>query len=177
MATRKIKLKGYLYWSKVFEENRDLEGFEGAFKEHEGACTIDIDVNKANADLLQSSGSMKRPEPSPDNEGMFRIKKLKRKWIEEPYNGGAPKVKKADGSLWNLEEDGLIGNGSYGEVILSVYDTARKSIVGTRLDEVVVVEHIPVEGSSGPEVEEVPDTPKVKAKPKLDEIEDEDIPL
>lgn len=173
MATRKIKLKGYLYWSKVFEQNRDMEGFEGAFKEHEGACTIDIDVDKANLDLLKSSGSMKRGEPSPDNEGMFRIKKLKRKWVEEPYNGGAPKVKKVDGSLWDLEEDGLIGNGSYGEVILSVYDTARKSIVGTRLDEVIVVDHIPVEGSAGTEILEVSD----EAKPKLDEIEDEDVPL
>ena len=35
-----------------------------------------------------------------------------------------------------------IGNGSTVEVILSVYDTKMKSIVGTRLDKVIVINHL-----------------------------------
>ena len=45
--------------------------------------------------------------------------------------------------------DGTIGNGSTVEVILSVYDTKMKSIVGTRLDTVKVltlVEYVPDDG-------------------------------
>ena len=30
MATRKVKLTGTAEWAKVFAQNRDLKGFEGA---------------------------------------------------------------------------------------------------------------------------------------------------
>ena len=33
MATRKVKLTGLGYWAKVFEDNRDLTGFEDALKD------------------------------------------------------------------------------------------------------------------------------------------------
>jgi hypothetical protein len=55
-------------------------------------------------------------------------------------------VVKADGSEWDYDVDGTIGNGSTVEVIVSVYDTKMKSIVGTRLDKVKVlklVKYIP----------------------------------
>ena len=50
-------------------------------------------------------------------------------------------VVKSDGTTWDMDVDGLIGNGSTVAVTLSVYDT-RKSIVGTRLDRVKVLEHV-----------------------------------
>ena len=42
MATRKVKLTGTAEWAKVFAQNRDLKGFEGAYEDHDGACTIDL---------------------------------------------------------------------------------------------------------------------------------------
>lgn len=169
--TRRIKLKGPLYWAKVFEHNRDTEGFEGAYKDHDGACTVEIDLDEANYNLLKSSGSMKKGNPSPDNEGMMRVKFL-RKFVEEPYAGGAPVVKDANGNNWNFEELGYIGNGSDGAVILDVYPTKRKSIVGTRLIGVDVYKLVPVE-STRREIEEVTyeDAQESSAVPK--DIDDE----
>ena len=51
-------------------------------------------------------------------------------------------VTKEDGTLWDYDTDGTIGNGSTVEVLLSVYDTRMKSIVGTRLDKVIVLDHV-----------------------------------
>ena len=48
MATRKVKLTGTAEWAKVFEQNRDLKGFEGAYEAHDGACTIDLLMDEAN---------------------------------------------------------------------------------------------------------------------------------
>ena len=42
MATRKVKLSGIAEWAKVFAQNRDMEGFDGVYKDHNGACTIDL---------------------------------------------------------------------------------------------------------------------------------------
>lgn len=180
MGTRKIKVKGYLHWAKVFPENRDMEGFEGAYSEHDGACTVEVHMDDANFELLKSSGSMKKGRPSTEHEGHTAVKFI-RKFVEEPYNGGAPKVKNADGTTFDPSEQGLIGNESYGAVVLNVYDTSRKSIVGTRLEEVEVIDLNSYE-AEGTTVEEVPDTPKkkpakAKAKAEEPEIEDDSIPF
>ena len=42
MATRKVKLTGIAEWAKVFESNRDMDGFDGVYRDHDGACTIDV---------------------------------------------------------------------------------------------------------------------------------------
>lgn len=139
MATRKVKLTGIGYWMKLFEDNRDKTGFEDALVEIGGQTTIDMDLDAEQMAKLQKSRSMKRGSPSPDNEGMTRVR-FTRKWTEQ-YGGGEPTVVKADGTKWDYDEDGPIGNGSTVEVVLSVYDTSRKSIVGTRLDKVKVLEH------------------------------------
>jgi hypothetical protein len=49
------------------------------------------------------------------------------------------------------------------EVTLSVYDTSRKAIVGTRLDKVKVIEHVPYEPADDVEEDEAP-SPKAQAK-------------
>ena len=139
MPTRKVKLTGPVYWAKVFEDNRDLTGFEDALKDSGGQTTIDIDLDADNLDKLRRSKSMKKGTNSVDNEGFTRVK-LTRKW-EDKYAGGAPTVLKPDGTPWDFDEDGFIGNGSIAEVTISVYDTARKSIVGTRLEKVKVLDH------------------------------------
>lgn len=177
MATRKVKLAGIGYWAKVFAENRDLTGFEDALKESGGQTTIDVDLDADNMSKLARSRSMKKGAPSKDNEGLTRVK-FTRKW-EAQYGGGAPLVVKADGQPWDYDEDGPIGNGSIVEVILSVYDTARKSIVGTRLEKVKVVEHKPYNPDGDDENEPAPKTsPAPKAAPKTtpSDLED-DLPF
>lgn len=171
MGTRIVKLQGIFYWAKVFESNRDLTGFEGALTDIGGQTTIDVDLDADNYALLQKSKSMKKGTPSPDNPGHTRVK-FTRKWSEN-YGGGAPDVTKADGLPWVFDEDGPIGNGSEGIVTLAVYDTSRKSIVGTRLDKVKVLvhkEYIPVDDDT-PGIREytkkadTPDTPPAATKP------------
>jgi hypothetical protein len=165
MGTRKVKLKGKAYWARVFAENRDLTGYEDALKESGGQCTIDIDLDKDGFALLEKSKSMLRGRPSEDNPGTTRVK-FKRKWTE-PYGGGAPVVLKADGSVWDWDMDGPIGNGSDVEIILHVYDTTRKSIVGTRLEKVKVVNHVKYEKDDGWEA------PQAQKQPSREELDDE----
>ena len=171
MGTRKVKLQGIFYWAKVFESNRDLTGFEGALTDIGGQTTIDVDLDADNYALLQKSKSMKKGTPSPDNPGYTRVK-FTRKWTEN-YGGGSPEVLKGDGTEWVFDDDGPIGNGSEGIVTLSVYDTQRKSIVGTRLDKVKVLvhkEYTPSEDDDTPGIKEytkkpdTPDTPPVATK-------------
>lgn len=174
MGTRKVKLTGLGYWAKVFEDNRDKTGFEDALVEIGGQTTIDMDLDAEQMAKLQKSKSMKRGSPSPDNDGMTRVR-FTRKWTEQ-YGGGEPDVVKADGTKWDYDEDGAIGNGSKVEVTLSVYDTSRKSIVGTRLEKVKVVEHKPYNPDADDEEEEAPPpkaaAPKAKS-PSKEELEDE----
>lgn len=163
MGTRKVKLTGLGYWSKIFESNRDLTGFENALVDIGGQTSIDLDLDTVQLDKLKKSRSMKRGTPSPDNDGLTRVK-FTRKWTEN-YGGGAPVVVKADGTVWDYDEDGPIGNGSTIEVVLSVYDTSRKSIVGTRLDKVKVIEHKPYDPDEEDEDDTPPPTPRPAPRP------------
>ena len=63
MATRKIKLTGIAEWARVFETNRDMDGFDGVYRDHDGACTIDIIMDDANLSTLKASRSMKKGTP------------------------------------------------------------------------------------------------------------------
>ena len=179
MATRKVKLTGLGYWAKVFEDNRDLTGFEDALKDVGGQTCIDMDLDVDMMQKLRDSKSMKKGSASADNEGLTRVR-FTRRW-QENYGGGAPKVTKADGIAWDFDEDGAIGNGSVVEVLLNVYDTSRKSIVGTRLEKVKVLEHVKYEPDEDEDDAPAP-KPVAKAKPKpapapVDDLEDDEIPF
>ena len=174
MATRLVKLRGIGYWAKVFENNRDLTGYENALADVGGQTTIDVDLDEQHIDLLKRSKSMLTGRQSPDNPDLTRVK-FKRKW-QEQYGGGEPKIVRADDTPWDIETDGLIGNGSEVEVTLAVYDTSRPRIVGTRLDKVKVTKHVPYEGSSI-EVMSVDDMPKATAQPKVQALADDEIPF
>jgi hypothetical protein len=177
MATRKVKLTGLAYWGKVFEDNRDLTGFENALKDSGGQCTIDVDLDEESMAKLAKSKSMLKGKPSPDNDGLTRVR-FKRKW-EEAYAGGAPKVVKEDGTVWDYDEDGSIGNGSTVEIILNVYDTSRKNIIGTRLEKVKVTNHVEYNPDEDEDEDDAP-PPKAAAKspsktaPKVYTVEDDD---
>jgi hypothetical protein len=174
MATRLVKLRGIGYWAKLFEQNRDLTGYDNALADIGGQTTIDVDLDDRHMALLQKSQSMLRGSPSPDNAGLTRVK-FKRKW-QEQYGGGEAKIERPDGSPWDLETDGLIGNGSEVEVTLAVYDTSRRNIVGTRLDKVKVLNLVKYEGSSL-QVMTVDDVDAPKAAPKQPQLADDEIPF
>ena len=141
MATRKVVLTGIGEWAKVFEDNRDMKGFEGAWEEFNGACTIDMILDDENMQILRNSKSMKKGTPDPEGRGT-KVRLIRKFDTGRDWDSGAPVVTKADGSKWNYEEDGTIGNGSTVQVTLSVYDTSRKGIVGTRLDRIKVINHV-----------------------------------
>ena len=141
MATRKIKLTGIAEWARVFESNRDMDGFDGVYRDHDGACTIDIIMDDANLSTLKASRSMKKGTPDAEGRGT-KVKFIRKFNTGKDWDSGAPIVQKSDGSTWDISSDGTIGNGSTVEVELSVYDTSRPNIVGTRLDKVKVVDHV-----------------------------------
>ena len=141
MATRKIKLTGIAEWARVFETNRDMDGFDGVYRDHDGACTIDIIMDDDNLTTLKASRSMKKGTPDAEGRGT-KVKFIRKFNTGKDWDSGAPIVQKSDGSTWDISSDGTIGNGSTVEVELSVYDTSRPNIVGTRLDKVKVVDHV-----------------------------------
>tara|TARA_R100001460_G_scaffold4220_1_gene12162 strand:- start:91 stop:597 length:507 start_codon:yes stop_codon:yes gene_type:complete len=141
MATRKVKLTGIAEWAKVFESNRDMEGFDGVYKDHDGACTIDLIMDDDNLAALKASRSMKKGSPDPQGRGT-KVKFIRKFNTGKDWDSGAPIVTWADGSSYNYDSNGPIGNGSNVEVELSVYDTSRPNIVGTRLDKVIVVDKV-----------------------------------
>lgn len=187
MGTRKVVIAGTGYWMKLFEQNRDLTGFNDALKDIGGQCVMDIDLSKEEFAKLKKANFMSSGKPSPDNPGCTRVK-LKRKWTED-YGGGAPLVLKSDNSVWNYEVDGPIGNGSTVAAVVYVYDTKAKGIYGARLDKVKVLNHVPYIkdefGDLGVEEEEDPapkhTEPKPAAKSKKEvltaDIEDDEVPF
>ena len=151
MATRKVVLTGIGEWAKVFEDNRDMKGFEGAWEEFNGACTIDMILDDENMQILRNSQSMKKGTPDPEGRGT-KVRLIRKFETGRDWDSGAPVVTKSDGSKWNYEEDGTIGNGSTVQVTLSVYDTSRKGIVGTRLDRIKVINHVEYQPEAEDEV-------------------------
>jgi hypothetical protein len=136
MSTELFEFEGIASWARVFEQNRDMDKrFHG---DYDGLCSIDLEMDKEEYDKFIATGS--RTSGKPGENGI--IVKFKRKFAHA-FAGGAPKVAKADGTLWKLEEDGLIGNGSRVKVFATVYDT--KIGKGTRLEGVQVLEHVPFE--------------------------------
>jgi len=169
MATRKVVLTGIAEWAKVFEDNRDLKGFEGAYEEFDGACTIDMILDKENMDRLSASRSMKKGSPDAEGRGT-RVRFVRKFNTGRDWDSGSPTVLKSDGTKWDMDIDGLIGNGSTVAVTLSVYDTSRKSIVGTRLDRVKVLEHIKPPSDDDDEVATMPPPQKLKVVQGEEEV-------
>ena len=169
MATRKVILVGIAEWAKVFEDNRDMKGFEGAYEEFDGACTIDMILDKENMDRLIASKSMKKGSPDAEGRGT-RVRFVRKFNTGRDWDSGSPVVVKSDGTKWDMDIDGLIGNGSIVAVTLSVYDTSRKSIVGTRLDRVKVLEHVKPPSDDEDEVATMPPPQKLKVVQGEEEV-------
>ena len=142
MATKRVKVRGIANWAKVFEPNRDFTGYKDALKDSGGQTVIDLHMDEDNINKLMATGSGKVPKPSQDYDGK-QVVKFTRPWQHPKFDwaGGAPEVVHADGTKWDIDDDGLIGNGSIVDVVADVYPAGDKT--GTRMRKVIVVEHVP----------------------------------
>jgi len=144
MATKRVTLEGTAMWAKVFEDNRDMEGYKGAYADTNGRCTINILLDQDTYEKLMSSGTMKRGK----KEGDLMNVKFDRKWeTGRDFDSGPPTVLKADGNPWDFAEDGYIGNGSLVRVLLNVADLPKQGVVSTRLETVKVLKKESYEGA------------------------------
>lgn len=141
MGTTRVKLQGKANWAKVFEENRDMVGYEDAYRSCEGAYTIQVELDRENFEKLASTGAAKASKAKArevEKLGTVEIKFQRKHKDRFEWASGAPKVMKADGTEWSFADDGLIGNGSMVEVDVSVYTTSKAT--GTRLESVTVLD-------------------------------------
>lgn len=152
MAYKEVTTKGPIEWAKIFEDNREMSGYEGAYEECEGAYTLVQILSKEEFEKLKKAGTQKKPIQKRLMDGEIAIK-FERKHLvktkegkEVPQAGGAPKVVGPNGKAWNLDEDGLIGNGTVAEVtnLISTFKGQDGKMVSrTSLTKVKIIEHIP----------------------------------
>lgn len=184
-----VKLYGEIHWAKVFDSNRDMEGYEGAYEECDGAYTVNLLMDEENFQKLQATGCPKAGKKVKDPGGSGGDKydvKFVRKHADPrlsqwPDLGGPPGVYDENGNEWDFDVDGVIPNGSIGTVLVNVYP-ARKT-KGTRLLKIQVLEKGEMqdgdnflEKKSGKKAE----APKTKTKPapvKDDSFDDSEIPF
>ena len=164
MATKFITLTGPCRWAQVFEDNRDMSGpkmpdgtpYNPDIRDvMEGQYSIFVGLNDSQFEALKDSGSQ-APDYEKEEDGVHwvRFKRPHKRFTRAgelmDWACGAPKVTSAGGQ-WDFETDGAIGNDSTVEVTVAVYEAGR--LVGTRLESILVVTHVPVEDK---ETDEVP---------------------
>lgn len=201
-----LELPATFEWTRVFPENMDKVGANNAYVGTNGAYTMDVILTKDVFQQLKDAGSQKGPmvcyngswwsekkvklfntnkkkedrmphfEELLDDSDEVKVK-LDRKHDAPFTYGGPPQVAHVDGTPWDINTDGLIGNGSKGIVYVSVYEAG--GLKGTRLDGVQVIDHVVFESNYEPSEEprggfripnrtkDVPAVkPEVKAKAK-----------
>lgn len=148
-----VKTTGPIEWAKVFESTRDMDGYEGAYVECQGAYTINQILDKEQYEKLKAAGTMKKPNQKRLLDGELMVK-FERKHLVTTKDGrvieqagGAPKVVDSDGQKWDLDINGDIGNGSLAEVtnlITTFQGGDGKTYSRTSLLGVKVLEHVPI---------------------------------
>lgn len=151
---------GPIEWPRLFEDSRDMEGYEGRYVECDGAYTLNQVLTKDEFDKLIKAGSTKKPNQKRLLDGGELAIKFERKHLvvtkdgrEIPQAGGAPQVFDMDGAVWDPEVQGRIGNGSMAEVKNLVTKFKGKDgemYARTSLLSVKVLELVPV-----PEMDDV----------------------
>ena len=148
-----VKTVGPIEWAKVFENTRDMQGYEGAYEECQGAYTVNQILDKEQYEKLKAAGTMKKPNQKRLLEGELVVK-FERKHLVTTKDGrvieqagGEPKVTDADGQPWDVDINGDIGNGSIAEVanlITSFQGSDGKTYSRTSLISVKILEHKPI---------------------------------
>lgn len=167
-----VYLRGPIMYAKVFERNRDKKGFEGQYEPYDGMYLITIGLNADDAKVVRKWNRMYAPKELGDkgfteeNGAVDDVQyfTFKRKHIHSKRNGelisewsGPPTVVDSEGNDWSDDVD--IGNGSICTVKLDVTKPKGNPITYVRLEKIRVDDHVPYEGGSDFEEEEV-DKPK-----------------
>lgn len=134
MATQMIEIDGIFEWAKVFESNRDYRYSEDTDGEYQLSIIMDDDTAKR----LKAAGCGKKMYQDPEGRGVV-VRLTRPHSAPNAWAGGAPKVAGPDGSPWDIKENGLIGNGSSGRVLASIFET-KTGRKGTRLEAIQVVD-------------------------------------
>ena len=136
MATTMVEVQGIVEWPKLFEFNRD----KPSWNDTDGLYKLNIILGDEDVAKLKEAGTQRKFKTDPEGRGLVFSPDRKHKANNE-WAGGPPKVAGPDGTPWNVDEDGLIGNGSVCRVLIAVYDAGK--LKGTRLEAVQVVDHVP----------------------------------
>ena len=149
---KSVTTTGPVRWAKVFESNRDLEGYQGAAIPTEGEYQILQIMDKDEYQKLVDANSQKRPKQKLlMDEGVIGVqfsrphKVTNRSGQVIEQAGGAPIVTHVDGTPWDLDVDGPIGNDSVCEIktLISKGQTSSgETFYRTSLMEVKVIEHV-----------------------------------
>lgn len=154
MAYKSVTTTGPIEWARIFEGNRDMEGFDGSYKACDGAYTVSQILSKEEFQKLQQAGTTKKPVQKRLMEGELVIKFERKHLVTNKEGqailkaGGPPKVTDADGNPWDDAVNGAIGNGSIAEVtnLISTFKGADgKMYARTSLMEIKILEHIKYE--------------------------------
>ena len=153
MAYTEVKTTGPIEWARLFEGNRDMEGYQGAYAACDGAYTVSQILSKEEFTKLQTAGTTKKPVQKRlmDGELVFKFERkhtvTKKDGTVVSQAGGAPVVTDAEGNAWT-DEHGLIGNGSVAEVsnLISTFKGQDgKMYARTSLVSVKIIEHVKYE--------------------------------
>lgn len=152
MAYKEVTTVGPVEWARIFEDNRDMTGYEGRYEDCNGAYTIQQILTKEEMEKLKKTGSQKKPKQGRLMDGEIVVQ-FERK--HEVYNkngdliekaGGPPKVLGPTGKRWDPDVDGLIGNGSIAQVtnlVSSFKGADGKTIARTTLTKVRIIDLVP----------------------------------
>jgi hypothetical protein len=150
MAFKSVTTTGPIEWARIFEDNRDLKGYQDAYVECEGAYTLSQILSKEEFQKLQQAGTQKKPVQKRLMDGELVIKFERKHKVTTKDGttilkaGGPPKVLDAEGKPWTADH-GAIGNGSVAEVtnLISTFKGQDgKMYSRTSLVEVKIINHV-----------------------------------
>lgn len=147
-----VTTTGPVRWARVFEENRDLHGYQGQAEKTEGEYTILQILSQDEYQKLVDAHSQKRPKQKLLlNEQLIGIQFTRPHKVQRPDGtviekaGGAPIVKHPDGTPFDFEVDGAIGNESVCEIKSLISKGKTKdgdTFYRTSMMEITVLEHV-----------------------------------
>lgn len=150
MAYQEVTTVGTIEWAKVFEDNRDMKGYDGEYEKTDGAYVVDQVLSKEEYQKLINAGSQKKPKQKRLMDGEIVIKMMrphrvtKRDGTELPQAGGAPEVTDADGNPISER----IGNGTKAEItnLISTFKGQDGKVYArTTLTKIKILELVPFE--------------------------------
>lgn len=150
MAYKEVTTVGTIEWAKVFEDNRDMKGFDGEYEKTDGAYVVDQVLDKDEYQKLVNAGSQKKPKQKRLMDGEIVIKMMRphkvvtRDGRELPQAGGAPEVTDVDGNPINER----IGNGTKAEItnLISTFKGQDGKVYArTTMTKIKILELVPYE--------------------------------